>query len=69
MIRCRILNFKNFDFISVVKKYSIVFASSLLARYVSWTSSRTARDSVNLSPCSKFYDIDAKHKQKSAGTG
>jgi hypothetical protein len=46
------------------------FAASLLARYVSWISSRTARDfsphTVKISPCGKFNDIDAKHKQKSA---
>jgi hypothetical protein len=77
MIRCKILNFKNFDFISMVEQ-CIVFAASLLGRYVSWTSSRTARDfsprtvKISRSPCGKFNDIDAKHKQKSAiraGTG
>jgi hypothetical protein len=48
-----------------------MFAASFLARCVSWTSSRTARDFSRrmvkiLSPCGKFNDIDAKHKQKSA---
>jgi hypothetical protein len=42
MVRCRILNFKNFDFILRVKKYSV--EPLLLARYVSWTSSFMARD-------------------------
>jgi hypothetical protein len=51
--------------------YCIGFAASLLARYLSWTSSHTAKDFSprtvnNLSPCGKFNAIDAKHKQKSA---
>jgi hypothetical protein len=73
MIRCRILNFKNFDFLLMVKKYSMVFHAPFLARYVSWTVDKFPHGErffslygKNLSPCGKFYDIDAKHKQKSA---
>jgi hypothetical protein len=43
MIRCRILNFKNFDFILMFKKYRVRRLAPI-ARYLSWTSSRMARD-------------------------
>jgi hypothetical protein len=69
MIRCRILNFKNFDFISLVKKYSVCrFAPRPVRVLYKFPHGERffSPYGKNLSSCGKFNDIDAKHKQKSA---
>jgi hypothetical protein len=69
MIRCRILNFKIFDLISMVKKYSVCrFAPRPLPVLDKFLRGERffSPYGKNLSPCSKFHGIDAKHKQKSA---
>jgi hypothetical protein len=69
MICCRIFNFKNFGFISMVKKYCVChFAPCPVHVLDKFPHSERffSLYSKNLSPCGKFNDIDAKHKQKSA---
>jgi hypothetical protein len=69
MIRCRILNVKNFDFISMFKKYSVCRLSPRPVRVLDKLPHGERFFSLygkNLSACGKFNDIDAKHKQKSA---
>jgi hypothetical protein len=69
MIRWTILNFKNFDFILMVKKNSVRrFAPSLLRVLDKFLHGERffSPYGKNLSPWGKFNDIDAKHKQKSA---
>jgi hypothetical protein len=69
VIRCRILNFKNFDFIQWLK--SIVFTGfaprpvRVLDKFP-YGKRFFSPYGKNLSPCGKFNDIDATHKQKSA---
>jgi hypothetical protein len=64
MIRCKILNFKNFDFILIVKKYSVCrFVPSpvrVLDKFVHGERFFSPYGK-NLSPCGKFNDSDAKH--------
>jgi hypothetical protein len=65
MTLCRILNFKKFDFIFMVKKYSVgCFVPSPLR--VLYGERFFSPYGKNLSPSGKFNDIDAKHEQKSA---
>jgi hypothetical protein len=67
MIRCRILNFKNFDFISMVKKYSVCrFASRPVHVLDKFPHGERffSPYGKNLSPCGKFNDIDAKQTKK-----
>jgi hypothetical protein len=69
MIRCRILNFKNFNFISTAKKYNICrFAPCPVCVLDKFPHGERffSPYSKNLSPCGKFNDINAKNKQKSA---
>jgi hypothetical protein len=69
MIRCRILNFKNFDFISMVKKYSVCSFAPRPVRVLDkfpHCERFFSPYGKNLSLCGKFNDIDAKHKHKSA---
>jgi hypothetical protein len=69
MIRCRILNFKIVDFISMVKKYSVCRFAPRPVRVLDmlpYGERFFSPYSKNLSPCGKFNDIDAKCKQKSA---
>jgi hypothetical protein len=69
MIGCRILNFKNFDFIFMVKKYSVCHFVPSPARVLDKFPHGKRFFSPYgkyLSHCGKFNDIDAKHKQKSA---
>jgi hypothetical protein len=68
MIRCRILNLKSFDFISMVKKYSVCrFAPCPVHVLDKFPHGERffSPYSKNLLPCGKFNYIDAKHKQKS----
>jgi hypothetical protein len=69
MTHCRILNFKNFVFISMVKKYSVCrFAPRPVRVLDKFPHSERffSPYGKNFSPCGKFNDIDAKHKPKSA---
>jgi hypothetical protein len=69
MIRCRILNFNNFDFISLVNKYSVCRFAPRPVRVLDKFPHDERFFSPygkNLSPCGKFNDINAKHKQKTA---
>jgi hypothetical protein len=68
MIRCRILNFKNFDFILMVIKYRVPRFNLSQVRVLDKFPHGERFFSPygkNLLPCGKFNDIDAKHKQKS----
>jgi hypothetical protein len=65
MIGCRILNFKNFDFILMVKKYRVRrFAPSPVLVLDKFPHGKRffSPYGKNLSPCGKFNDIIAKHK-------
>jgi hypothetical protein len=66
MIRCWILNFKNFDFILIVKKYTRVrrFAPSPVLVLDKFPHGERffSPYGKNLSPCGNFNDIIAKHK-------
>jgi hypothetical protein len=65
MIRCRILNFKNFDFILMVKKYRVRrFAPSPVLVLDKFPHGERFFSPYGkyLSPCGKFNDIIAKHK-------
>jgi hypothetical protein len=69
MFRCRTLNFKNFDLILLVKKYSVCcFIPSPVCVLDKFPHGERVFSPYgkNLSLCSKFNDIDAKHKQKSS---
>jgi hypothetical protein len=69
MIHCRILNFKNFAFILMVKKYRVRrFAPSLVLVLDKFPHGERFFSPYckNLSQCSKFNGINAKHKQNSA---
>jgi hypothetical protein len=69
MIRCRILNFKNFDFLSMVKKNSFCsFAPCPVGVLDEFPHGERFFPPYgkNLSPCGKFND--AKHKQKSSSS-
>jgi hypothetical protein len=62
MIRCRILNFKNFDFMLMVKKYSVCRFAPRPVHVLD----KFPHGKRFYSPYGKFNDIDAKNKQKSA---